>query len=371
MVGRGNSIVPVIDNIYFKEGIMTVTNLETTLQQKVDIKEEGLILHTDLQNICKKLGNDQDVDLKFQAKSVYVFIDGVNTFKFQSDNIDDFPKTPDTGVYVGDIDGTLLRRASKYTSTDQLRLVMTGVFIDSKKIVATDAHRLFFKSHGNDFGDSAAIISASSIKCMENREYQMSELPGPCNRGYGDDDIEAMKKKGKGFQRGGYMNVAFSCQNYTIITRIIEGTYPEYEAVIPENNPISVVTKRKELLKQLELSLLTANKTTYQVVLDVNIPSNTSRNSFSASFGCKLSSEDLDFNSSFSTIIEAKVYDGQTAVDDVDLEPLKIRIGFNGQFMIKILQDLSQPQVDISMSTPDRAMILDSEVLLMPVMLNK
>ena len=141
-----------------------------------------------------------------------------------------------------------------------------------------------------------------------------------------------------------------------LVCRLIDGKYPNYEAVIPKTNPNKLTIDRALFLGSIRRVSIFANKTTHQVRLHINGSQLT------------ISSEDLDFAN------EAK----ENMTCDYDGE--EMTIGFNSRFLIEMLQNMDTEHVILEMSAPNRAGILlpgeasehgeDVLMLVMPVMLN-
>jgi DNA polymerase-3 subunit beta len=140
-----------------------------------------------------------------------------------------------------------------------------------------------------------------------------------------------------------------------LVCRLIDQKYPEYQNVIPTDNPNRLMISRSELLGTLKRVNIFANKTSHQV-------------RFKAS-GSELtvSAEDLDFANEAKETLKCH-YEGG------DLE-----IGFNASLLIEIINNASTEEVHMEMSTPNRAGIVlpsrqnegeDLLMLVMPVMLN-
>jgi DNA polymerase-3 subunit beta len=147
----------------------------------------------------------------------------------------------------------------------------------------------------------------------------------------------------------------FRFGNINLICRLIDERYPDYEAVIPQNNTNKLTLDRALFLNSLRRVVIFANKTTHQVRLRIT--------------GSELnvSSEDIDFSNEANERLSCQ-YEGE------DME-----IGFNAKFLIEMLNNLSGEEVTIEMSTPNRAGLLfpqtndeneDVLMLVMPVMLN-
>ena len=150
--------------------------------------------------------------------------------------------------------------------------------------------------------------------------------------------------------------VIFSFEDTTIICRLVDGKYPNYETVIPKDNPNKLSIDTAALLASIKRVSIFANKTTHQIKLRIT--------------GSELliTSEDLDFANQAEERLTCQ-YEGE------DME-----IGFNSKFIIEMLSNIGANQISIEMSAPNRAGIilpLDGQdqgentlMLVMPVMLN-
>ena len=138
---------------------------------------------------------------------------------------------------------------------------------------------------------------------------------------------------------------------------MIDGKYPNYEAVIPQQNPFKLSVGRVSLLNALRRVSIFGSKSTHQVRFKVSGKE------------LVLSAEDIDFASEAKERLTCS-YEGE------DME-----IGFNSRFMLDMLTTLDNENIIIEMSAPNRAGILlpDDEaetpeeilMLIMPVMLSQ
>ena len=151
-------------------------------------------------------------------------------------------------------------------------------------------------------------------------------------------------------------NASFTFDNIVVVCRLIDGKYPNYEAVIPKKNPNKLTIDRATFLSSIRRVAIFSNKTTHQVRLSIN--------------GSQLivSAEDLDFSNEANEKLTC-TYEGED-----------MTIGFNSRFLMDMLNNLSCEHVVLEMSAPNRAGILlpgeagevgeDVLMLVMPVMLN-
>jgi DNA polymerase-3 subunit beta len=150
-------------------------------------------------------------------------------------------------------------------------------------------------------------------------------------------------------------NAYFKFNNIKMICRLIDERFPDYENVIPVENPNRMNIDRMELLGSLRRIAIYANKTTHQVRLKLT--------------GSELmiSAEDLDFSNEANERLSC------------DHEGEDIEIGFNAKFLVEMLNNLSCKEVSLKFSAPNRAGLIvpasqdaneDILMLVMPVMLN-
>ena len=97
-------------------------------------------------------------------------------------------------------------------------------------------------------------------------------------------------------------------EQYTLVSRLIDGKYPNYEAVIPKENPMVMTMARDPFLNSVRRVSIFSNKTTHQVRLSIK------------GSELQVSAEDLDYNNEATERLGCQ-YTG----DD-------ITIGFNSRF---------------------------------------
>ena len=150
-------------------------------------------------------------------------------------------------------------------------------------------------------------------------------------------------------------NAFFTFENTRLTCRLIDAQYPDYNAVIPVNNPNKLTLDRLEFQNALRRISIYSNKTTYQVILSIS------------GSELKISAQDLDFSNEATEKLACS-YEG----NDMD-------IAFNARFLIEMLGVLSTKEIEIELSTPTRAGVIrpadkeeneDLLMLIMPVMIN-
>ena len=151
-------------------------------------------------------------------------------------------------------------------------------------------------------------------------------------------------------------NVTFQLKNHVLICRLIEGNYPNYNAVIPANNPNKVRVDRTELLNGIRRVAVCSNQATNLIKLEIEPGT------------INLTAQDLDFSVSAQESLPC----------DYDGEP--IAIGFKSTFLVEILSNIETPNVSVELADSTRAGVFrpvydespstDTLMLLMPMMIN-
>ncbi len=152
-------------------------------------------------------------------------------------------------------------------------------------------------------------------------------------------------------------NAFFAFKNIQLVCRLIEGKYPNYEAVIPTENPNKLSIERLPFLNSIKRVSLFASQSTYQIRLNIS------------GRELLLSSEDVDFSNEAKERLTCS-YDGE----DID-------IGFNSKFILEMITNIDSEEICIEMSAANRAALIfpvnnqnkeeNILMLVMPVMLNQ
>jgi DNA polymerase III sliding clamp (beta) subunit (PCNA family) len=124
-------------------------------------------------------------------------------------------------------------------------------------------------------------------------------------------------------------NAFFTFENTRLTCRLIDAQYPDYNAVIPVNNPNKLTLDRLEFQNALRRISIYSNKTTYQVILSIS------------GSELKISAQDLDFSNEATEKLACS-YEG----NDMD-------IAFNARFLIEMLGVLSTKEIEIELINPN------------------
>lgn len=349
--------LPILDNILFKlqdnELIITASDLESTLTTRMTLEnsaDDGLIaIPARLLTDTLKEFPEQPLTFEISTENFSVVITSENgKFSIIGQNGDDFPQLP---VLKDDIRKTvrmsaevLLQGITKTifaTADDELRPVMNGIFLELSPgnmiFVASDAHKLVrYKRF-----DVTTDAEASFILPKKPSSLLRNILAREKN----DVIIEFDDK-----------NALFTLTDYKLVCRLVEGNYPNYNSVIPSNNPNKLVADRLDLINSLRRVSVFSSQASNLVKLELSANQIT------------VSAQDIDFSISAYEKLQCQ-YEG----DDME-------IGFKSTFLIEILNNLASREVVLELSDPSRAGLLfplekdstdeDVLMLLMPMMIN-
>lgn len=349
--------LPILDNFLFElEGEslkVSSSDLETTMVVNIPLikaEEEGRICIPSkiLINILKTF-SDIPITLNVNEETFAIEISaGEGKYKITGFNGADYPRLPvlDNSAefeIVSSVLATAINKTIFAAGTDELRPVMSGVFFqlspESITFVATDAHKLVRYSRKDAKADKAAsfIVPRKPLNLLKN-------VLAPIE----DTAVKAEYNNS---------NVSFTFDNMKLICRLIEGKYPNYEAVIPAENPNRLTIERSSFLNSIRRVSIFANQATYQVRFKI-----TGRDML-------ISAEDYDYANEAKERLACQ-YEGE------DME-----IGFNSRFLMEMIGNVDTDNVLLAMSEPHRAgLLLPSEsenkeedllMLVMPVMLNQ
>jgi len=348
-----NPVVPILENFLFeiKEGKLTITasDLQTSMMTELEVeaKEDGNIA-VPAKILIETLKNlpEQPVTFSIDHDTYSVEISSDNgRYKLAGENATDFPKIPSvTNATTVDMSTEVLSSAIANTifatSNDELRPAMTGVYINlsstNATFVATDGHRLVrYRRVDVASGDAASLIIPRKALNLLKSTLPSENIPV---------SVEFNSS-----------NAYFKFGSIKMICRLIDERFPDYENVIPVDNPNHMTIDRLDFLGSLRRIAIYANKTTHQVRLKLT------------GSELQISAEDLDFSNEANERLSCE-HEGED-----------IEIGFNAKFLVEMLNNLSSKEVTLMFSAPNRAGLLvpsdksdveDILMLVMPVMLN-
>ena len=355
VINSKNSLSILADFIFRTEGnvlYLTASDGENTLSTSLELAEcdadESFAIENHNLLEAVKSFSEQPLTFDVNKNDLNVKIIYQNgQFSLPIENADEFPQTQsvsDSAVSI-DISSALLAenisRSVFATAQDELRPVMNGIYFDITPecltIVATDGHKLV----RNKLFDISNPTTSSFILAKKPANILKNMLA----------------------KDGSMVNIKFDDRNAEIsfsgnklVCRLIEGRYPNYSSVIPQNNPNSLQIDRESLLSALK-----------RVQPFTSDSSNLIRFHIEGRV-LQLDAEDFDFSKTATEKMSCE-YEGQT-----------MSIGFKGSAFIEILNNFDSQEVVILLSDPSRAGIVvpaqqpenqDVLMLMMPMLINE
>ena len=354
VINSKNSL-PILDCILIElnDGTITMTasDSETTLSTSIEVSEyegEGRFAISS-KTILEALKENPEQPLNFNINTdtMEITVKYPNgKYSMMAQNGDEYPLPKQMGSEVvnltmaADVMLTGINRCIFATADDELRPVMNGIYFDISQqdvtLVSSDGHKLVrnksFASTGNE--KAAFILPKKPSNILKNI------LP----KEQGDVQICFDDK-----------NAMFTMENYQMTCRLIEGRYPNYNSVIPQNNPHKAIVDRAIFISALKRVSVFSSQASSLIKLSLKENSMT------------ISAQDIDFSTSAEETLTCQ-YDGKD-----------MSIGFKSSFLIDILNNISSQNVIIELADPSRAGLIVPEeqeenedllMLLMPMMLN-
>ena len=354
VVNSKNSL-PILDCFLFElmDGTLSVTasDGETTLIATVEVNECDMddsfaVTAKTLLDALKEIP-EQPLTFEVNTATLEVTVQYQNgKYSLMGQSAVEFPKSSllsEDAVRL-EMDAQVLlkgiNRAVFATADDELRPVMNGVYFDITTeditLVASDGHKLVrsktFVAKGSD--RAAFILPKKPAFLLKNL------LP---------------KETGMVNVEFDSHNAAFTMENFQLVCRLIEGRYPNYNSVIPQNNPYKVTVDRMSLIGVLRrVSIFSSQASS---LIKLRLQDNQ----------IQVSAQDIDFSTSAVETMTCQ-YDGKP-----------MSIGFKAPFLLDILNNMTADEVVMELTDPSRAGVImpveqeeneDLLMLLMPMMLN-
>ena len=350
---NNSNTLPILDNFLFElqQSTLTVSasDLESTMSTTLEVESDSVgqvAVPAKLLLDTLKTFPEQPLTFVVESNNSIEISSNHGKYALAFVSADEFPKPieltdPIQTVVPSDMLAKAINKTIFAAGNDDLRPVMSGVFFqfstDNLTFVATDAHKL-------------VKYTRTDLKASETAEFIMPKKPLNLLKGIlatADEDVTIAYNDS---------NAKFSFGNSILICRLIDGKYPNYEAVIPKENPNQLTIGRNQFLNSVRRVSIFSNKTTHQIRLKI------------AGAELNISAEDIDYSNKAEERLTCD-YQG----DDM-------QIGFNSRFLNEMLGNLESEEVQLEMSLPNRAGILTPvdgldegelvTMLVMPVMLN-
>ena len=347
--------IPILDCFLFElQGNslkITAADSETRMITSVEVHEvegEGVfaIPSKNLLESLKELP-DQPITFDIDDTTLGMFIYYENgKYNFIGQSGDEYPQPKplkDDATKIEISAENLLSGISRTlfaTAEDELRPIMNGILFDISEtditFVASDGHKLVrFKNSSAKGNEKAALI-------LPKKPANLLKTVLP-------------KETGKVTISFDENNAQITMEHLVVISRLIEGRYPNYNGVIPKDNPFRITVDRLVLVNALKRVVVFSNPGSSLIKLQL-LPDSIF-----------ITAQDIDYSTSAEETV-ACVYEGE-----------EISIGFKGTYLIEILNNIPSPEVVLQLADPSRAGLMlpaeneadeDLLMLLMPMMLN-
>jgi DNA polymerase-3 subunit beta len=353
-VGTGNNATPIVENFLFevKGDVMKITasDLETTMRSTTEVESEqdGLIA-VPAKMLMETLKSLPEMPVTFSLDSASLQLEISSEYGkyaiacLPGDTFPDLTELENPSKIS--MPAEKLQKALSQTifaaANDEMRPVVSGVFFqitsDAATFVATDAHKLV----------------RFMVVGLENEQTGGFVMPKkPLNilksiLGQAESHVNILYTAS---------NVRFEFDEVTLVTRLVEGRYPNYEAVIPNDSPFHLIIDRASFLSSIKRVSIFSNKSSNQIRMKIS------------GTEIHISTEDLDYSSKANERLHCS-YEGED-----------LTMGFSAKFLIEVLSNLDAKEVRMELSAPNRAGLLfpidgievdeDLLMLVMPVMVS-
>ena len=254
--------LPILSNVLLRaeDGKVefTATDLDVTVACKVEAKVTKPGATTvpvkKLFGIVRELTGE--IDIETDDKNITSIRCNSSFYKIHGLNADEFPPLPkfkdDKKVSLPqETVKAMMRKTSFAVSTDESRYVLNGIFISLKDhkmtMVATDGRRLALVDEEVDIAEKSSgefIVPAKAV----NELNRLLQEKGDVEIKFGENQASFALKDDKGF-------------SVLVITKLIEGNYPNYRQVIPAEVKERVPLSREEFLQALRRAeIMTSEK---------------------------------------------------------------------------------------------------------------
>lgn len=346
-------VIPILEYFLFEvdnENLRIVgTDLEVSIQGTIPVesRESGKIAVPAklIIDILKTLP-DQPITFTINEDNNAIELSSDNgKYKISGEVAEDFPKFPVLeSAESFKLQGSILQDAISKTlfaiGTDELKPSLTGMSVelneDDVTFVATDGNKLVkYKRSGTGVeSPTSFILPKKALNVLRTSLHPFEE-----------SEVEVQYNK---------LNALFSFGDTTIVCRLIDERFPDYNSAIPTELPNKVRINKYDLIDSLKRIQIFASKSTYQVKF--NISGNE----------IQLTAQDMDYSNEAHERLSCE-YEGEN-----------LEIGFSARFLIEMLSSIDSEEVIISLLAHNRpgtvtpAEINENEelvMLLMPIVI--
>ncbi len=329
-VANSRGTLPILANVLIKTDnnrlSLSATNLDIAITHYIGgkVTEEGSITVPArlMQDFVGSLP-DGVIELKLEDTKLHVTTDQYNSV-VNGIVADDFPVMP--AISAGkswSVSGAVLKKGLQQVvfaaSNDETRPVLTGVLLHTQDgklyMAATDSYRLTEKRLGTNKEDVQLLIPASAM-------HDLLRVLGD-----GDETVQVTHDE---------QQVLFQVGDVQLVTRLVEGKYPDYRKLVPASFATKALLKRADLLNVTKVSSLFARESAGSVTIEVDEKSQKlSIRSVASQLGENTATADAKVTGSGSITLNSRyLIDALGALIGEE-----VSFGFNGKLEATLLRD--------------------------------
>ncbi|MDR0603218.1 MAG: DNA polymerase III subunit beta [Bacteroidales bacterium] len=340
-----NSAIPIIENVLFqisdKKLRLTATDLETTITTEVELSDADgdMEIVIPAKKVLGTLKELPDVPVIFTISEDFAIeiVVAESNHELIGYNVEEFPQKPEldnVSSFMIDtkILGNAISKTIFATATQDIRPILSGVYFEIKPedmtFVATDAHKLVCYKHNLNTNLEASFVVPKKPLLLLKNILQSFE---------GDVQVDFDDTK-----------IAFTMDTVSFVSKLIEGKFPNYNAVIPKNNINILKVERLPLLQDMRRISLYANQSTHLLRMKIE-----------PEFVC-LIAEDIETSSKADSKIacvfeyaskqnlsdeEQNLSEDGQGLSENEQEPFEI--GFSSKFLQEMLTNIDSDEIII------------------------
>jgi len=264
-VVNSTNTMPILDNFLFEvEGTelkITASDLDNTMIAKMPVESQAdckLAIPSRMLLDILKLLPSQPIELISSDNNQIEIISASGNYSVAYYDGAEFPRSkeinnPDSITIPTAILDKAIKKTLFACGSDDLRPVMSAVLFQLKStsitFAATDSHRLV-KYSRTDFTSETDVDFVVPKKPLGILKGILGNIS--------DENVQISYNEN---------NASFTFGVYELKVRLVDGKYPNYEAVIPKNNPNSLTIDTAQLIGSLKRVSIFSNKTTHQIAL--------------------------------------------------------------------------------------------------------
>lgn len=325
------------DNLEITASDPETTSTLTLLPTSIEVPGTLCINAAKLTDTIRKFGDKEITFERHEDENVATITCGKGVYQLSVTDTNEYPsrEIPNAGFFTLPTETLMqgLTVTRNAISTDSIRPTICGVYINALPLeegggidfVATDTHQLIVCHVEASVDSQSVIIPAKTANLALNAFAKYPEVQvAITNR-----------------------NIIFRTEDTTLMSVIIQGSFPNYKRVLPKESPYMVKVNRKELLDVINRVSGFASNATNLLVLE-----------YGGMMELKVSAKDYDYSQSAEDYVMA---DGNVN---------GISIGMSAEYLTRVLGIFNEDEVTLQLTDPSRPMIIEEggvKALLMPI----